>query len=248
MSTGYCETDDVRKALQESELTGPTNTTIVEAAITAVSRWFARATNGHWYDSTAASEDLVDTSNASTGDVRLDVPSSPHRQDRQLFRDTQGVRYPVTRNGPYAKIPLPHPYVETVTKLDVRGRGGGVEDWVAANDKAEGRGEDYYVARKGQHSYGRTYLYIRATSIGARVDYGGLLTLAYDYGLDYQDAPWEDVQRGIANLAAAEVLDEDGVITQIPDNARLAGVDTQHQNLINTANQFLKPYLEGDAR
>ncbi len=249
MPTGFCEPDDVRQALQETDLSGSTNTSIVESAITSVSRWFARATNGHWYDSTVdTANNLRDDSPASASDVRLDVPSSPHRQDRQLFTSETGVRYPVTKNGPYARIPLPHPYVSSVTALKVRGRGGDVEDWVTASDKEEGRGEDYYVARKGQQSYGRTYLYIRAASIGPRVDYGGLLTLGYDYGLDWQDEAWDDVKRGIANLAAAEVVDDDSVLAQIPDNARLVGVDTQHQNLIQTANQFLRPYLGGDAR
>ena len=245
MSTGYCETDDVRQALQETELSGPTNSTIVTSAVTAVSRWFARATNTHWYDSNAGTNSLLDTAAASASDVRLDVPSSPHRQDRQLFRETYGIRYPVTKNGPYARVRLPHPYVSSVTKLFVRDRGGDVEDWVAASDKEEGRGEDYYVARRGQNSYGRTYLFIRAESIGPRVDYGGLLTLEYDYGLDWQTEEWDDVRRGIANLAAAEVVDDDSVLAQIPDNGQLVGVQTQHQNLIDTADRLLNPHLSG---
>ena len=249
MPTGFCEPDDVRQALQEADLSGSTNTSIVESAITAVSRWFARATNGHWFDSTVdTSSTVLDDSPASASDVRLDVPSSPHRQDRQLFQSETGVRYPVTKNGPYAEVQLPHPYVTDVTALQVRDRGGDVEDWVAASDKAEGRGEDYYTARRGQQSYGQTYLYIRASSIGPRVDYGGLLTLDYDYGLDWQTTPWDDVKRGVANLAAAEVVDDDGVLAQIPDNARLAGVSTQHQNLVDTADRFLNPYLGGQVR
>jgi len=249
MPTGFCEPEHVREALQESELSGTTNESIVSAAISSVSRWFARATNGHWYDSTVdPSSNLRDDTAASASDVRLDVPSSPYRSDRQLFQDETGMRYPVTKNGPYAKIPLPHPYVTSVTSLEVRGRGGGVEDWVTAGDKEEGRGADYYVARKGQHSYGRTYLYIRAASIGPRVDYGGLLTLGYEYGLDWQTEAWDDVKRGVASLAAAEVVDDDSVLAQIPDNGRLVGVQTQHQNLLDTATKLLDPYLEDEVR
>jgi len=249
MSTGFCEPDDVREALQETDLSGSLNESIVSSAITSVSRWFARATNGHWYDSTVdTTNNLRDDSPASASEVRLDVPSSPHRQDRQLFTSETGVRYPVTKNGPYARIPLPHPYVTDVTTLEVRGRGGGVEDWVSANDKEEGRGEDYYVARRGQNSYGRTYLYVRAASIGQRVDFNGLLTVGYDYGLDWQTEAWDDVQRGVANLAAAEVVDDDSVLAQIPDNGQLVGVQTQHQNLLDTANKFLNPYLGGEVR
>lgn len=249
MPTGFCETEDVRKALQETDLSGPTNPAIVESAITAVSRWFARETNTHWYDSGGGTDqELVDATIATAESVRLDIPSSPHQQDRQIPHDETGVRYPVTHNGPYAEIRLPHPYVQSITALEVRGRGGGVDDWTALADHEEGRGEDYYVARRGQQSYGRTYLYIRASSIGPRVDYGGLLTLAYDYGLDWQDSPWEDVKRGIANLAAAEVMDDDGVIAQVPDNARLVSVDTEHQNLINMAQRLLDPHLGAPVR
>lgn len=246
MSTGYCEPEDVREMLQETELSGPTNTAIVEAAITGVSRWFSRATNGHWYDSTVdTTSNLRSDSAASASEVRLDVPSSPHRQDRQLFVEETGVRYPVTKNGPYARIRLPHPYVQSITTLRVRDRGGDTEDWVAASDKLEGRGEDYYVDQPGQHSYGQSYLYVRASSIGSRTDFGGLLVADYDYGLDWESQDWDDVRRGIAALAAAEVLDDDSVITQIPDNAKLVGVDTQHSNLVTVAGRFLDPYLTG---
>ncbi len=156
MPTGFCETEDVREALQETDLSGSTNESIVTSAITAVSRWFSRATNGHWYDSTASSSDLVDATHATASDVRLDVPSSPHRQDRQLFQHETGVRYPVTRNGPYAKIQLPHPYVTSVTVLEVRGRGGDVEDWVAASDKQEGRGSTTGGCSRSTTSTGST--------------------------------------------------------------------------------------------
>jgi len=248
MPTGFCEPEDVRKALQKKGLQHAYGPEIVASAITPVSRWFARQTNGHWFDSAAGGGDLIDTSAASASDIRLDVPSSPHQQDRQLVHSTDGVRYPVTHNGPYARIRLPHPYVQSVTRLTVRGRGGDVEDWVAAADKVDGRGEDYYIARRGQNSYGRTYLYIRASSIGARVDYGGLLTLDYDYGLDWQTEAWDDVRRGVASLTAAEVVDDDSVIAQIPENARLVGVDTEYDNLVSMADRLLGPYLTPEVR
>lgn len=241
MPTGFCEPDDVREALQKQDLSGSYNQTIVEATIAPVSDWFARQTNGHWYDSGGASADLVDTTVASATNVRLDVPSSPHSQRDQLFH-ADATRYPVTHDGPYARIPLPHPYVQDVTALEVRDPAGDVEDWVAG-DQTEGRGEDYYVQRPGQQSYGRTYLYIDARSIGARHDYDGLLTLDYDYGLDAQDTEWSDVRRGIANLVAAEVADSDGVLAQIPENARLVGVETEHDHLVTMADRLLGPYL-----
>lgn len=245
---GFCDPDDVRTALQKAQLGGSVSPEMIEPAIEGASNWFARQTNGHWFDSTAGSDsdstnDFLHTSAESATTVRLGVPSSPHQQDRQLFSDEHGARYPVTHDGPYARIPLAHLYVDAVTKLEVRDLGGGVEDWVAASDMVEGRGEDYYIQRKGQNSYGRTYLYIRAASIGPRINFGGLLTLAYDYGLDWQTEQWNDVKRGIANLAAAEAVDDDNVLAQIPDNGQLIGVQTQHENLLQAANRNLDPYI-----
>lgn len=245
--TGFCEIADVREALLERSFSGAldtTNTDTVESTIWSVSDWLARRTNGHWYDSGGQSNDLVGTSAASATNVRLDVPSSPHRQDRQLFRDGRGVRYPTTTNGPYAKVRLPHPYVQTVTALKVRNRGGGVEDWVAEPDKTEGRGEEYYIESPGQRSYGQTYLYIHARSIGARVDYSGLLTLDYDYGLDAQTEAWQDLRRGVALASAAQLVIDDNVVTAIPDSGSLVGVDTQRQQLVDDAAKHLDPYLE----
>lgn len=247
MATAFCEIEDVREALLERSFSGAldtTNTDTVENTINSVSDWFGRRTNGHWYDSGGAASDLVDTTVATAETVRLDVPSSPHRQDRQLLSSRQGVRYPVTRNGPYARIPLPHPYVQSVTTLEVRDRGGDVEDWVAASDKTEGRGDDYYIEREGQRSYGQTYLYIRAATIGTRTDFGGLLTLDYDHGLDAQDESWEDVRRGIALASAAELVIDDNVVTAIPEAGSLVGVDTQRQQLVDDATKKLEPYME----
>lgn len=240
----FCTPDDVRKALQELDLSGDITEANVEPAIHATSRWFANATNGHWYDSTGSAP--LSTTTKSASEVELDVPSSPHRQDAQLYHDDTR-KYPVTRNGPYARIPLPHHYVQSITTLNVRDRTGDVEDWTSQADRVEGRGEDYYLVTPGQESYGRTYLHIRANSIGPRVDFEGLLSLGYDYGLDAQDKDWQDVRRGIATLAGAEVMDTDDVIAQIPDNGNLAGVQTQYGNLISAASSYLNPYLDAMA-
>lgn len=237
----FCTPDDVRKALQELDLSGDIVEANVTPAINAASRWFARATNGHWYDSSGSAP--LSTSARSASDVELDVPSSPHRRDAQLYHD-DARKYPTTRNGPYARLPLPHHYVESITTLNVRGPAGDYADWTTESDRVEGRGEDYYLVTPGQESYGRTYLHIRANSIGPRVDYEGLLSLGYDYGLDAQDTGWQDVRRGIASLAAAEVMDSDDVIAQIPDNGNLVGVQTQHDNLVNAAASYLNPYLD----
>lgn len=247
MADGFCEAADVRKALQDRDLDGPTAPEFVEPAIAKISDWLARQGNRHWYDSTGSPSDTVPTTAATAMDVRLTVPSSPHSQRDQLFSDSD-ARYPVTTAGPYARIPLPHGYVQELTTLEVRDRGGGVEDWTATADKVQGRGEDYYVASEGRDSYGRTYLYIRGRSIGPRYDFGQLLTAAYDHGLDADAESWQDVRRGVAQVAAAELVIEDDVITAIPDSGQLTGVDTQRQQLLDDGRKALKPYLTPPGR
>lgn len=251
--TAYAEVADVRKVLQKhaDDVKGTLGTEFIEASIHGVSEWFARQTNGHWFDSNLDSDiELRDTTANSASDVVLDVPASPHAQDRRIISPVRHAQYPVTVAGRYAEIPLAHLYVTSITKLEVRDRDGDVTDWVADSSFTEGRGEEYYLQSRGQNSYGRTYLYIDARQIGARVNFDRLLTLAYDYGLDAQTDGWDDVKRGIAALAAAQVVTDDDVLAQIPDSGQLIGVDTQHQQLVDIADSYLGEYVSamGDNR
>lgn len=253
MPDGYCEPDDVRRALQETDLSGSINTDMVETAIKPVSDWLRRQARAHWYDSGGADADLVPTSPRSVSTLRLDVPSSPHPQDRQLHTGRErGHRYPVTVNGPYAKIRLPYRHVESVDTLEVRDRDGDVTDWTAVSDKTEGRGEDYYAQTDGRSEYGLSYLYVRAASIGPRVDFDGLLSVGLSYGLDAATDTWQDVRRGVALLVAAQLVTDDDVLAQIPENARLAGIDTQRSAAVNDALSgavgLLQPYLAAEVR
>lgn len=247
----FAEEDDVRKALQKatSAIKGQLATEHITPAIESVSRWFARQTNGYWFDSGGGTT-LIGTASATQADVVLDVPSSPHAQPRQIVTDRIGARYPVPQAGPYAQIPLPHIYVTNLNKLEVRGTDGDVTDWVADGSFTEGVGDEFYLQTVGQNSYGRTYLRIDTGSIGARHTFDGLLTLDYGYGLDYQTDEWDDVRRGIANLAAAELATEDGVLTQIPESGTLVGVETEYDQLLKAADRDLGPYISdmGDNR
>lgn len=248
----FCTEDDVREALQEQSLSGPINQSLLAPAIDAASRWLANAANGHWYDSSntlSGTNVTVDGGAATASNVRLSIPSSPHRQRGQIFASSTGSRaardvvYPVADHGPYAKIPLPHPYVQSLSKLEVRDPGGDIEDWVAKSDIDQGRGNDYYVQRIGQQSYGRTALYVRVATVGPRHDFDGILTLEYDHGLDWANEEWWDVRRGVAALAAAQSVDDDDVISQIPDNGQLVNVQTQADALMQQAQRYLSPYI-----
>jgi len=244
---GYCEVDDVRRALQNNPRamnnTDALADDIVKAEIQGASAWLRKTTNAHWYDSGGANTDVVPTGPRSVSNARMDVPSSPHRQDRQLFTDAVGMRYPVTTDGPYARIRLDHRYVQELTRLAVRDRAGDTTDWTTDPDITSGVGEDYHLRREDQEGTGASFLYVRAASIGARTDYGGLLVLDYDYGLDAGSEDWQDVRRGVAHLTAAEIVDDDDVLASIPDDGQLVGVDTQAQSHLDRAMTYLEPYM-----
>lgn len=248
---GYCEQEDVRRALQEQSLDtlrqGPLGSGTVKSTITGVSTWFHRASQNHFYDS-GSDSDLLSTE-AASATVTLSVPSSPHAQVSQIHRtnDSGHVRYPQQSVGPYAKLPLDHHHVETVTTLEVRDYDGSVEDWVASSEYAEGRGEDYYTQVEDTSRYGRSYLYIDANSIGPRETYDDLLRVAYDYGLDAADDDWQDVRRGVGLLSASQLVTDDDVLTAIPDDGQLVNLETQRDELLNDAVRsavgLLRPYL-----
>lgn len=237
----YCETEDVQEALQEASQSmgqGPLQDANVEAAIIGASRWLRTQANAHWYDSNAAASDLISSSAASTTNRQLDVPSTPHRPRGQLFRsgdDRLGThRYPNTQAGPYCRVRLPVHFVESVDVLEVRDRAGEVTDWVAASEFTEGRGEDYYVTTEGG-ARGRSHLWIHAASLAPMTHYDAALTVDLSYGKDWDSQPWDDVRRGVAALAAAQLVVEDNVLAQVPDSGQLINVDTQAQHLLNQA-------------
>lgn len=249
----FCEREDVRLVLQEStrkfDTSDQLSEDIVEAAIEAVSTWYANQTDAYFYDS-GGSPTLVDTAPATATGIIQSVGSSPHRQGSQVFASKRGAaqpRYPNARDGTFVRVQLPALFVESIDRLAVRDRNGGVTDWISDPDKTEGRDEDYYLQVDGTDAYGRSYLYLRAASIGARQSYTDLLTIDLTYGLDAADRDWQDVRRGIAALAAAQVIVDDNVIAQLPDNGSLISATTQHDQLreLGVASDVanLSPYM-----
>lgn len=246
----YCTDGDVEKVMQETSgsfSNEPLGTDNVEVAVTAASRWFARKSNAHFYDS-GATPDLANSAQ-SVGDIRLDVPSSPHRQNGQLFRSGDPLlpeqEYPNTHGAGYVRVRLPKRYVSSIDVLNVRDTAGELTDWVSDPDFAQGRGEDYYLQNDGNDGAGRSYLYVRAGSIGHLVNYEDALLVDLTYGLDWQDTEWTDARIGVAHLAAAHLVTDDDVLSQIPDNGQLVGLDTQAERHLNRAMEmYLAPYLE----
>jgi len=245
MDDGYCTTDDVRRVLQDAELVGAfdADPRIVNQAITAQSETTREFTERHWYNPDSVDSDLVANSPLTASEQRLDVPSSPAPQDRQIL-NADRKRYPVSTDGPYTRLRLPHCAVDSLTALRVRDRGGGVTDWTADPEYVEGRGEDYYLSTPTDGSKaGRSYLYVRARTLPPLTNYRGAVTVDYEYGR--AEIP-DSVRRATAFLAAHELVIDDDEQVGIPDNGQLVNVETQADQFQDRALTLLDPYLIDD--
>ena len=240
---GYCERQDVLDVLEEADLSGAyaQRPAIVDTAITGLTEHIRDQTNRHWYDPDAGTTTpQVSTAPVTATEMRYGVPSSPHRQDRQLFREGRGVRYPVSTGGPYVRVPLDHHDVTTLSALRVRQRDGSAEDWTAATDKTEGRGEDYYLATPSDGGQaGRTALRLHEGALPRVVDYDGLLALDYEYGTDRIP---DTVRRMTALLAASQLVTSDEFVTAIPDDGQLVNVETKADRWEATGEMLLGNY------
>ncbi|AFH22023.1 hypothetical protein OSG_eHP14_00215 [environmental Halophage eHP-14] len=241
MADGYCERQDVLDVLEEDNLSGAYDQRpeIIDAAITSLTEHIRTETNRHWYETGGT---LTPSSAVSATNMRYDVPSSPHAQDRQLFR-ADAEKYPVSTHGPYVRIRLDHADITTLTSLEVRDAAGDVNDWTTDSDKVQGRGEDYYTATPTDAGLaGRTALYIHEGSLPAAVDYEGMVTAGYEYGTD--SIP-DTVTRMTALLAATQLVTNDEFVSAVPDNGQLANVETKADRWEATAEMLLDNYRTG---
>jgi len=167
MSTvGYCTLEDLRRALQESELPGDIqqDKQLAVDAITAQTEWLERSLKRHWYAPTGA--DILDEAtqiDIPTGtksrDDEEDIPTraflttgsddrssyyppawvdyDPDEDDEPDYADMDGLS-PKTEQGSFAAIPLARRDADAVSALHVRTGDGTFEDWVASSDYTEG--------------------------------------------------------------------------------------------------------------
>lgn len=232
---GYCETDDVRQALQERELSAELNTTFVTAAIEGENEWLRRKTNRHWFDSSDTTGELF-TSALSQSMELQDVPSSPHPQGNQLPRADTDTRYPRTVSGGYAKIVLDRRNVQSITQLDVRTGRRDWTDWVAASDKTEGKGDDYYL--RVNPTTGVSELYVSV--VGLSVDsWDDAVEVSYEWGVD--GIP-ETIRRAVALRAGASLVMDDDAQVGIPNDGQLVSVQTKADKMQSEADRLLKSY------
>ena len=241
---GYCTPEDVRKALQEKDLSADLSTDIVESAIFGQSEWLRESTHRHWYEPDADTD--ADTGNDGLASAPLthaedvlSIPSSPHPAPSQGYRHADGIgqlRYPRPTSGRYTAVRLRRRDVRTISELLVLDATGSPTDW--ATEKTEGRGEDYYV--QVDSADGLSTLYLDTASLPARQNFGDAVIATYDYGVEGLS---NTVRRAIALRAGAQlVLDEDAQIG-IPDSGQLVSLESKAQAMERQAKDLLSIHV-----
>jgi hypothetical protein len=241
---GYCERDDVLDVLQEANLSGALSQDpeIIDAAILAQTEYIRAKTMRHWYDPNAPASSLLPTDTVQASDRRFDVPSSPHAQDRQIYRHDAGTRYPVSTDGPYVRIRLDHAEVDSLGALRIRDSSGDFTDWTSDPEFVQGRGEDYYLntpTDAGPAGYSR--LYLHEGSLPVLSDYQGAVLADYDYGRP--EVP-DSVKRMTAYQAATSLVEEDEFVAALPDDGQLTGVETKADRWSSLADGLMAPYMD----
>lgn len=286
MTTGYCTVDDVRRVMQETEITfgegalGEDNNQIVADAIASLSDPVERATRRHWYVEGGVDEDdhdLIPTS-PRTRDDEHDIPthggfvhgsserkrfryrknsdalleSDPRtdRRRRELRRDPKreiriatGEYQDSYRDDrpAYTRITLERKDVEAVNELHVINGDGAFDDWTEEKEGGVGnleRGKDYWVRI---NNLGVTELYLDVHAIDD--DIASLSNAVYidiDYGHEGLPA---NVRRGVALLAASELVLDDELVTGIPDDGQLINVETKAERWARQGVQKLEAHI-----
>jgi hypothetical protein len=284
MTTGYCTVDDVRRVFQEADLSGAlaeSNNQLVVDTIAAVSATVEKATKRHWYDAGGVSGDdqNVIPTDAQPRDDEYDLPSQGAvafgaagtnrrtRESRTVFSagsSTPDIKERI-RVGTgdlgdetvptYARITLARKDVSSLDELLVINANGAVEDWVASSDYDTGvglpnRGADAWVRL---NNGGISELNIDVHALDD--DIPSLANAVYatvSYGKG--EVP-QRIRRGVAHLAAADLVLNDEFVTVIPDDGQLTSLETKAERWGRTGVQklgqdvvdesILKPYREG---
>ena len=247
MPEGYCTLEDLRSALQKSELPGDLSqdTRLAIDAIEAQTEPLEKELMRHWY--APAGADIL------TEADQIAIPTAPKTRDDEYSIPTSGVLVaddagiePQTAQGDYAAISLDRRDADTVAALHVRQEDGTYEDWAASADYTEGSwppsGEDYYL-RTNNHGWSR--LYVDVTNLLEENEddeyvldsWANAVYMEFSYG--HEGIP-QNVRRAVALRAAAMFVDEAAV--QIPDNARVSSVETLASKFESRAEDLLEVY------
>lgn len=245
MPTGYCTVEDVRRALQEADLSGALaedNEQLVVDAITGLQEWLEKTTKRHWYEPNGLEEDTHGI-----------IPTGPKTRDDEESITTRAPisgmpAEPKTAQGSYTKIVLARRDAEAVQELLIRTEDGSFEDWTSTYSGGtwpDAVGDAFYL-RVNNGGWSRLYLdtenlYDEEEEEWLLDSFANAVYVTYDYG--HEGIPMT-VRRAVAMKAAAQLLAPDDEATlQIPDNASLQTVETKVSALERQAEELLEVYL-----
>ena len=286
MSLGYCTVDDVRRVLQEVELSGALaeadNRTVTDA-IKSQSHRIERATLRHWYVPGGVDGDsqAVVATEPNERDDEHDIPThagfvhgSSERRDRRLRKnsdallestsrsrrhrrarrdrkqeirtatgDVNALKRPVDTSVPaYTRITLERKDVTAVTELSVIDETGAYEDWTEERTGGVGndhRGDDWWVRINNR---GIAELYLNVHSMDDDIaSFANAVYVDIEYGRD--ELP-TDIRRGVAQLVASELVLDDELVTTVPNEGQLIGVETKAERWARQGREKLAPHVE----
>lgn len=239
---GYCTLEDVRRALQETDVSfgdAELSEEFVTDAITGQTDWLERTTEHHWFEPDGLEEDDEDL-----------VPTEPRSRDDEESIPTGGAYIagepvtPKTWQGSYTRIRLARRYAQTVSELLVRTPDGYV-NWTEEYDGGtwpDAVGDDYYLR---VNNSGVSQLYLDTENLLDDDDepllesYSNAVYVTYEYGKERLP---KTVRRAVAFRAGAELLRDDESALGIPDNGQLVSVDTKADAMEQKAEELLEPY------
>ena len=247
MPVGYCTLEDLRRALQKSDLPGDIeqDQSLAVKAISAQTEWLEKTLKRHWY--APAGADILDEADA------IDIPTEPKSRDDEediptpaAFAVDDDGSTPKTSQGSYAKIDLARRDAESISALHVRTEDGTFEDWAGSSDYTEGTwppsGEDYYL-RVNNGGWSRLYLDTENLLEEDEDDeyvldsFANAVYVEFSYG--HEGIP-ETVRRAVAFRAASDLVEEAAV--QIPNNAEVYGVESLAEQFERKAEELLEVY------
>jgi hypothetical protein len=169
----------------------------------------------------------------------------PKQEIRIAIGDARTLDPPVDESVPaYTRITLVRKDVKAVNTLSVINDEGGYDDWAASTDYDGGvgnqnRGDDYWV-RINNGGVSELFLDVHAMD-DELASFANAVYVDIDFG--HAGIP-RNVRRGIASLAAAELVEE--AVIEIPQNATIYNIDTKADELRTRANGYLSEYLPDD--
>lgn len=252
---------------------GDNNSQVVLDAITGLTEWLQKGTKRHWYESAGLSEDdegIVAGSVESRDDehslpthggyvfgsytgvsARWTTESGTAFKNEtrdadpkeQIRLSTGDVDEDADDDPPaYTRIRLERKDVSAVNTLNVVNESGGYDDWTSTKTGGVGnssRGDDWWV-RVNNRGVSELYLDIHSMDD----DLPTLNNAVYvdiDFGAD--GIP-QSVRRGVAFLAASQLVLEDDLKTRIPDQGQFTNVETKGQVWERRGLDLLSPHFD----